>query len=61
MTDQKNTNHFLLIICFLAIYLNMQVWVLGLSLPLKILSSLVSNSVIVMFGLYLKFQGDEKK
>ena len=59
--QSKNTNNFLLIICFLAIYLNMQVWILGLSLPLKIISSLLSNSILVMFGLHLKTQDNGKE
>lgn len=56
MTDR--TNKLFLMLCLLAVYLNVQVWILGLNLTLKILSSLLSNSIIMMFGLYLFSQRD---
>jgi len=59
MTDR--TDKLFLALCFIAVYLSTQVWILGLTLPLKALGSFLSSIIIVMCGLHLKFQGDEKK
>jgi len=59
MTDR--TNNLFLIVCYIAIFLNLQSWILGFSIPLKVLTSFVSNSIIVLTALYFKSQDNKKE